>query len=120
MTVLGQAGIGKSRLAQEFLALLDGLTTVLRGRCVPYGEGVTYWPLVQAVRQAAGLTGAEPEAEARTALAHVLDGVADADEILAKVAPVAGLGGAPGPPEDTAWAFQSCWEHWPRRDQLCS
>jgi hypothetical protein len=109
-TVLGPAGIGKSRLANEFISGLDGAATILRGRCVSYGEGVTYWPLVQAVRQAAGLTGAEPEQQARAALAGLLEGVPDADEVLGRVAPVAGLGGVPGPPEDTAWAVQRLLE----------
>jgi class 3 adenylate cyclase/tetratricopeptide (TPR) repeat protein len=46
-TVLGSAGIGKSRLLREFLDRVDGGTTVLTGRCLPYGEGITYWPLVE-------------------------------------------------------------------------
>jgi class 3 adenylate cyclase/tetratricopeptide (TPR) repeat protein len=44
-TVLGSAGIGKSRLLREFLGQVDA--TVLTGRCLPYGEGITYWPLVE-------------------------------------------------------------------------
>ena len=44
-TVLGPAGVGKSRLAAEFLASL-GEALVVRGRCLPYGEGITYWPVV--------------------------------------------------------------------------
>jgi class 3 adenylate cyclase/tetratricopeptide (TPR) repeat protein len=48
-TVLGTAGVGKSRLAYEFL---DGLAaTVVRGRCLSYGEGITYWPVVEVVKQ---------------------------------------------------------------------
>jgi class 3 adenylate cyclase/tetratricopeptide (TPR) repeat protein len=50
VTILGAAGVGKSRLAHEFLASLDG-AGVVRGRCVSYGEGITYWPVVQVVRQ---------------------------------------------------------------------
>jgi class 3 adenylate cyclase/tetratricopeptide (TPR) repeat protein len=46
-TVLGSAGIGKSRLLREFLDRVDGGATVLTGRCLPYGEGITYWPLVE-------------------------------------------------------------------------
>ncbi len=46
-TVLGSAGIGKSRLLREFLDEVDGDATVLSGRCLPYGEGITYWPLVE-------------------------------------------------------------------------
>jgi len=55
-TVLGPAGVGKSRLLAELTAGLGGDATVLRGRCLPYGEGVTYWPLREA-----GIEG-EPEA----------------------------------------------------------
>ena len=55
-TVLGAAGVGKSRLAHEFLDGLDG-TTILRGTCLSYGEGITYWPVVEIVKQ---LLGAEP------------------------------------------------------------
>ncbi len=49
-TILGPAGVGKSRLAAEFLAGL-GDVAVVRGRCLPYGEGITYWPVVQVVKQ---------------------------------------------------------------------
>src|SRR6266567_7895916 len=49
-TLLGAAGVGKSRLTAEFVASLDGLP-VVRGRCLSYGEGITYWPLVEVVLQ---------------------------------------------------------------------
>ena len=45
-TILGSAGIGKSRLVLEFLDRADGEATILLGRCLPYGEGITYWPLI--------------------------------------------------------------------------
>ncbi len=54
-TILGPAGVGKSRLAQEFLAEIDA--TVVSARCLSYGEGITYWPAVEIVKQ---LLGAEP------------------------------------------------------------
>ena len=50
-TVLGSAGVGKSRLAQELVATLNG-AQVLSGRCLSYGEGITYWPLVEVFRGA--------------------------------------------------------------------
>jgi len=50
VTILGAAGVGKTRLAHEFLASLDG-AAVVRGRCVSYGEGITYGPVVEVVRQ---------------------------------------------------------------------
>jgi class 3 adenylate cyclase/tetratricopeptide (TPR) repeat protein len=48
-TLLGAAGVGKSRLTGEFLAALDA--TVVRGRCLSYGEGITYWPVTEIVIQ---------------------------------------------------------------------
>jgi class 3 adenylate cyclase len=109
-TVLGVAGMGKTRLTAEFLASLDGRALVLRGRCVSYGEGVTYWPLVEIVRQAAVLTGAESEQEARDALRRLLGAAPDAQEVTERIAPVAGLGGHPSAPEDTAWAVRRLLE----------
>ena len=46
-TLLGPAGIGKSRLVADFLEHVGDSADVLRGRCLPYGEGITYWPLVE-------------------------------------------------------------------------
>jgi class 3 adenylate cyclase/tetratricopeptide (TPR) repeat protein len=63
VTVLGPPGIGKSRLARELETALAGEATVLSGRCLPYGEGITYWPLVEIFREAA----AEDELDAALA-----------------------------------------------------
>src|SRR5262249_29869276 len=52
-TVLGEAGVGKSRLVDEFLAALD--VRSVHGRCLPYGEGITYWPVVEVLKQLAAL-----------------------------------------------------------------
>jgi class 3 adenylate cyclase/tetratricopeptide (TPR) repeat protein len=57
VTVVGPPGIGKSRLARELHAALTVDAAVLFGRCLPYGEGITYWPLVEIFREA----GAEDE-----------------------------------------------------------
>ena len=46
-TLLGPAGIGKSRLVSDFLERVGSSADVLRGRCLSYGEGITYWPLVE-------------------------------------------------------------------------
>jgi class 3 adenylate cyclase/tetratricopeptide (TPR) repeat protein len=46
-TLLGPAGIGKSRLVADFLDRVGDSADVLRGRCLSYGEGITYWPLVE-------------------------------------------------------------------------
>jgi class 3 adenylate cyclase/tetratricopeptide (TPR) repeat protein len=49
VTVVGDPGIGKSRLVAEALATLD--VRAVRGRCLPYGEGITYWPVVEVIKQ---------------------------------------------------------------------
>ena len=51
VTVVGDAGVGKSRLVAEALAAIEA--RVVRGRCLPYGEGITYWPVVEVVKQLA-------------------------------------------------------------------
>jgi class 3 adenylate cyclase/tetratricopeptide (TPR) repeat protein len=65
MTIVGDAGVGKSRLAAEALAGIDA--RVVRGRCLPYGEGITYWPVVEVLKQLDALPTAvlrlEPLAE---------------------------------------------------------
>jgi len=62
-TIFGEPGVGKSRLAREFL---DGVerASVLMGRALPYGEGVTYWPLAEMVKAAAGISDDDPLEEA--------------------------------------------------------
>jgi class 3 adenylate cyclase/tetratricopeptide (TPR) repeat protein len=62
-TIYGEPGVGKSRLAREFL---DGVerASVLMGRALPYGEGVTYWPLAEMVKAAAGISDDDPLEEA--------------------------------------------------------
>ena len=52
VTIVGEPGIGKSRFAREAVAALEPAPTVLVGRCPPYGEGVTFWPLRELLRQA--------------------------------------------------------------------
>ena len=49
-TIAGDAGIGKSRLAAELLVSVKTAATVLRGRCLQYGDGITFWPLIEALR----------------------------------------------------------------------
>ena len=78
-TLLGTAGVGKSRLSAEFLDSVDA--TVVAGRCLPYGDGITYWPVVSVVKQ---LLGDAPAPNAQVA-ALLGDGQASADEIAVAV-----------------------------------
>jgi len=84
-TVLGPAGIGKSRLVYEFIASQPD-TVVLRGRCLAYGEGITYFPLVEILEQLgadgrlSGLLTADPES--RALLNTISSAVGLADEAI--------------------------------------
>jgi class 3 adenylate cyclase/tetratricopeptide (TPR) repeat protein len=76
VSVAGIAGIGKSRLAWEFYKYFDGIATTVywhRGRCLSYGEGVTYWALADMVRMRCRIAEDEEPASARTKLAQTLE-----------------------------------------------
>ena len=79
VTVVGDAGVGKSRLVAEFLASVEA--PIVGGRCLPYGEGITYWPVVEAVKQLDGLPS-DPAAAAslRSLLGETEEGTS-AEEI---------------------------------------
>src|SRR5438067_2021549 len=65
VTILGSAGVGKSRLTEEFLSALEG-AAIVRGRCLSYGEGISYWPVTEVVKQL------EPDASESAPLAAIL------------------------------------------------
>jgi class 3 adenylate cyclase len=83
-SVIGQAGIGKSRLGWELFKYVDGLTEPVwwhRGRCLAYGEGVTYWALGEMIRGRAGIREDEGAGSAAAKLAAIVEEiVADAEE----------------------------------------
>jgi class 3 adenylate cyclase len=88
-TVLGAAGVGKSRLVAEFLSSLEG-ATVTRGRCLSYGEGVGYWPVTEVVKQ--------------------LLGESAGGGALGPLASILGDESAAGSPDEVAWAFRKLLE----------
>jgi class 3 adenylate cyclase/tetratricopeptide (TPR) repeat protein len=88
VTVVGEAGVGKSRLLREFTDGLEGPATVIRGRCLPYGEGITFWPVAEAVRAAAGITDADHTAAAREKVLRLAGGDV---EVADRVASAIGL-----------------------------
>jgi class 3 adenylate cyclase/tetratricopeptide (TPR) repeat protein len=102
-TVLGTAGVGKSRLVAEFAAGIGGTATVVQGRCLPYGEGITFWPLAEIVRE---LHGEDPLASIPATLA----GEENAEVIASRLAAALGLADAPGAGEETFWAARKLFE----------
>jgi class 3 adenylate cyclase len=78
-TILGSAGVGKSRLAAEFLGQADA--TVVRGQCLSYGDGITYWPVVEVVKQLGTLPDDDVAADPLRSLLGETSRTATADEI---------------------------------------
>ena len=108
-TVIGSPGVGKSRLVQEFVTSVASRSTVLRGRCLPYGEGITYWPVAQMVQQAASITDQDstPEAEAKLATLIV---EREREAVSERLMQAIGLREAAAPAEEIAWAFRKLME----------
>ena len=91
-TVIGMPGVGKSRLVHEFVASTADRATVLRGRCLPYGEGITFWPIVNVVHEAAGITEDDSPEEARSRIEALLPESDDRTILRDRVAAAVGLG----------------------------
>jgi len=89
-TIFGTAGIGKSRLVAEFLGQLEG-ARVVTGRCISYGEGITYWPVVEVVKQ----LGEPP----------------DDDTVRTPIAALLGESDVVSSPPEIAWAVRKVLEH---------
>jgi class 3 adenylate cyclase/tetratricopeptide (TPR) repeat protein len=109
-TLLGTAGVGKSRLVAEFAASAGPGVGVLHGRCLSYGEGITYWPIGEIVRSAAGIGEADSADAARTKIRSLLDGERDADVLAVRVSAAIGLSAEPAPSEELFWAIRKLFE----------
>jgi class 3 adenylate cyclase/tetratricopeptide (TPR) repeat protein len=101
-TIYGEPGVGKSRLLREFLAGAEGVT-ILAGRALPYGEGITYWPLAEMVKAAAGITDDDPMETARDKLIECCGDEAIAELLGLASGVMEAVEGERGQPE-IAWA----------------
>ena len=105
ITVIGGAGVGKSRLGHEFVRQVGDRARVLHGHCVAYGEGITFWPVAEILRQSAEITETDGPAETRAKLASALAGSEDATAITDRLAGLLGAGPASPHQEETFWAL---------------
>jgi class 3 adenylate cyclase/tetratricopeptide (TPR) repeat protein len=118
-TLLGPAGVGKSRLVGEFVAGSGTEASVLRGRCLSYGEGITYFPLVEIIGDAAGVERTDDLVTARSKLTKLVDGAEDRDRIVSLVAGLLSWGETVGA-EDGHWGVRKLLEHLARdRPLVC-
>jgi class 3 adenylate cyclase len=102
-TIVGPAGIGKTRIAREMVAEASEAATIAVGRCLSYGEGITYHPLIEIVRQ---LVGDDPDEGVSK-----LMGPGEVSELVARrVRGLVGLSDETAPTEETFWAVRKLFE----------
>ena len=118
VTVLGSAGVGKSRLVREFLNGHAQEAMILRGRCLSYGEGITFWPLKSVISQAAGLSGEESPQAAQEKLRTLVESANDAEVIVERVAEMIGLAETVAGHRGSVWAIGRLFEELARRRPL--
>jgi class 3 adenylate cyclase/tetratricopeptide (TPR) repeat protein len=117
VTIIGEAGVGKTRLIQELSESADewpGLVRWRQGRSLPYGEGLSYWALEEIVKADAGILESDSPEEAdeklRREIAAYVPEPAERDRLRARLAPLAGIEGAViDVPRDELFA---AWRRW--------
>lgn len=111
-TILGSAGVGKTRLVNEFVASLGDRARVVHGRCLSYGEGITYWPIAEIVRASTDIgqsPGGDPVADLASIAAVFVDNP-DRDRIAERIGEAIGLTRGEPVPDETPWAIRTFLE----------
>ena len=110
-TILGAAGVGKSRLVAEIVANLSHRATIVSGHCLSYGEGITFWPIAEVLRQLMDVQSARD-------IERLVEDDPDAKLIADRVAGVVGLADGAGSAEETIWAVRKLLERYARMRPL--
>ncbi len=105
VTVVGDAGVGKSRLIREFASAAEEHARVVRGRCLPYGDGITFWPLAEVVREAAGIANEDSPRVATRRIDRLLErgAVEDREAVVERVSAAINLNAAQFPVAELMW-----------------
>jgi class 3 adenylate cyclase/tetratricopeptide (TPR) repeat protein len=116
VTIVGEPGVGKSRLCAELFAHLDGrpgLTRWRQGRCLPYGEGIAFWALGEILKAECGILETDPPEEAAAKLERTLPkDDPDFAWLRARLVPLVGAGGEPASQEESFAAWRRVLESW--------
>jgi class 3 adenylate cyclase/tetratricopeptide (TPR) repeat protein len=105
VTLAGEPGVGKSRLTRELLARLTGRARGLQGRCLSYGEGITFWTVAEVIKQAAGITDDAPVDVAFSTLSSSLP-PHEAQMITERLSALVGLTSRTFAVEESFWAVR--------------
>jgi class 3 adenylate cyclase len=109
VTIVGEPGVGKSRLCAELFRYLEerpGLVRWRQGRCLPYGDGISFWALGEIVKAECGILESDTPAQAATKLERAIaEGDPDRTWLLARLAPLVGAPAEPAAQEESfaAW-----------------
>jgi class 3 adenylate cyclase len=106
LTIVGPAGIGKSRLAHEFAESARERATVAVGRCLSYGEALTFWPLREVVTALVGNAHGESSHDVETGLLRLLENGDEAAAVVERIAGALGWSESPADPPGTLWAVR--------------
>jgi class 3 adenylate cyclase/tetratricopeptide (TPR) repeat protein len=118
VTVVGEPGVGKSRLTAELIDRVRGRARVVRGSCLSYGAGITYWAVGQIVRELAGIRGTYSAEQVRARLAEFCEPIANGAAVAAQVANVLGVAETATTPEELGWALRRFLEASAREQPL--
>jgi hypothetical protein len=111
VTVIGDAGVGKTRLISDFIGRVQAESTVFRGRCLAYGDGITFWPLVEIVRSAARIGADDSSETARGRIAALLAADdPDREAVVDRVASAVGLSAGSHPVAELFWGARKLLE----------
>src|SRR5919106_3619329 len=118
VSVMGSAGVGKSRLAGEFISAVTPQATVVTGRCLPYGEGISFWPIIEVLRHAAGISERDSGEDVRAKISQLLLPGDESALIVDRLGALLGIAERTPNVQETFWGVRKLFEGLGERRQL--